>query len=188
MSERSDEKPEGKKIGKFWLVFGAGVVLMIVYQSGYSGGARSGAVQVEKSVAVPQQFLPVAPINAGTNSQLVISQEVLMELLRQQQQAAPIAKPAIAPLVDQSLPRVIETGPVGAPANSVYDRRSAATVSPSQLGVAPLAPLLPFPETGSPSPGSVRTTYKPPSDTSATRVVSPVRVTTPADCDCGKSH
>jgi len=90
--------------------------------------------------------------------------------------------------------------PTPAPTISVYDGRSkGGTTKASELGVVPLAPLLPVEEAKVyPGPSSsARTTFKAlapsaaspaPAVESRTRVVSPVRITSSSQCDCGKEH
>jgi hypothetical protein len=116
---------------------------------------------------------------------------------------------------DAAVPRVIETEdgvmsamevpvvrqPVLAPAptRSVYDRRPEGSsmslpIKLSELGAVPLAPLQPLePASVYPQPQPVRTTFKEPvlpsvQSMPSTRIVSPIRITSSAECDCGKQH
>jgi len=92
--------------------------------------------------------------------------------------------------------------PTPIPTVSIYENLSkGATTKTSDLGVVPLAPLQPSaPATVYPKVQDKRTTFKEPvlaptlpietapAVQSSTRIVSPIRITSSAECDCGKSH
>ena len=170
MSE--NEVKEKKPRGRLWLVFGAGFVLFIVYQLGYSSGARS-------ALELPRDIHSVVESSSAPVS-VPVSQSQPVKV------AKPAKPPTVAAAVQQSLPVVIETPSVQALSGSAYDRRPAPTKS-SELGLIPLQPLEPVPV-------SVHAEALPKMNIPSVATFRPgmqlpmLQVRSPSECDCGKEH
>ena len=138
------------------------------------GSVRTVAVPADSSLA---KFVESAVQNPPSKQ---VSESELRELIAHRTEASVSVQP---------VPQFVDTdGVVGykgspvtnvpypAPTQSVYDRRLSAVLSkPSELGLMPLVPLAPLPASTYPAVNSAP-------------VVSPVRITSSAECDCGKKH
>jgi len=210
MSENTVTPVTKKGRGRFWLIFGAGIILMIVYQWGHSAGKREG----------------MDPLAVISTSQAPVSTPIP---LNQRYRRIPSESEFVVQHSAQPIPTVIETdsgivpssytGILPAPGESVYDhqpgsgQRLPAGTKPSEVGLMPLLPLEPLQPVSSavhsavipstyrqpvPIPAS-RTTFKEPAlappvpiakpaSAPGERPLSPVRITSSSACDCGKEH
>jgi hypothetical protein len=196
----------------FLYVLLPGVVLGMVYQMGRNSGIHSldgpvshPVVGDRQSPPVVEQPVAVAKQSSGTPDRALPDPKPLAV---RQSPPAVVAKPVTSPersletVVKSQLqpPKVVVTRQVSKPVipvenvasasgRSVYDRRD----KPSSLGLMPLAPLSSS-ERAAVYPGSSRqpvfAPVFPPVDQSApaVRSLSPVRITSSAECDCGKQH
>lgn len=161
-----------------------GILLGVVYSLGKSSGKREAVpvsaadfsvVQVDQT-ASPTPVPPIAkPVNAPR-----LRTSVRPQLPAERYQVRQIPRV----IETQDMPNYVNTnlvntdyanaGYVNMPVRSVYDR----SARPSELGLMPLSPLQPLPESPVLAP-PVQRTY---------RAVQPSAAKHAVDCGCGKEH
>jgi hypothetical protein len=193
-----------------------GIVLGIVYQSGRSSGEKSALeraplvneVAPVRSVPVVASNAPVAKSNVAPKAP-VVKPNVAPNLSVPKPNVAPKASVVrldavpsnsssepVDRFVVRQIPHVSETDSVSSsPSNQGVVRVPQPVFAeplpkydwskPSELGLVPLAPLEPLESAAVYKPGVVPVPAAVPSKSS---FVSPVRITSSSECDCGKSH
>ena len=158
MSEKTENAPVAKKSrGKLWLIIGAGIVLIIVYQSGRSSGTRSALesaypvtnviTPVDSTGQIPMvpptaaSVRPAASPSPGTAVPVVRHQRIPLEPstdhVGSENRAAPIRPTAMTiPSPDNSSARI------AIPANSPVDTSLRPPNRVLETGPPPLLPAV----------------------------------------------